>query len=353
MTITSYPSSGDSSDLALLNLSRLFARLEHNLLSPAADLKPLRQSEYQRMRVGANIEYARTHLQSLERSLPQIKPLDHRHELQTDLSHKRQTLKRLQNVIDEMQSEAEMRSSSPPQTGGDAYTDDDEWSVDVPEEDLLGTPDEGSISNDEGARPDKAAAEDDEERRQRQRGSLSESHTTTTPTATITETSSPTPTQIQTADVASSTTLRNRSNAPPQPTVTASGSALHHHNQQTPPSPPSPSTSKLQSTEQELSNHRLEQEELTNSLLSLASQLKTSSKAFHSSLESEKSVLQRAVDGLDKTTSNMDAASRHMGTLRRMTEGKGWLGRMMLYAWIFGLWLVAVLLVFLGPKLRF
>jgi hypothetical protein len=49
----------------------------------------------------------------------------------------------------------------------------------------------------------------------------------------------------------------------------------------------------------------------------------------------------------------MDAASRRMGTLRKMTEGKGWFARMKLYGLIFGLWLVAFLIVFVGPKIRF
>jgi hypothetical protein len=49
----------------------------------------------------------------------------------------------------------------------------------------------------------------------------------------------------------------------------------------------------------------------------------------------------------------MEAASKRIGMLRRMSEGKGWWGRIMLYAWIFGLWIVAILLVFVGPKLRF
>lgn len=38
--------------LPILNVSRLLSRLEQNLLSPVADLKSLRRSEYQRMRVG-------------------------------------------------------------------------------------------------------------------------------------------------------------------------------------------------------------------------------------------------------------------------------------------------------------
>lgn len=56
MTITtlaaSAPNTNDT-DLAVLSVSRLLARLEHNLLSPGVDLAGLRKSEYQRMRVGA------------------------------------------------------------------------------------------------------------------------------------------------------------------------------------------------------------------------------------------------------------------------------------------------------------
>ncbi len=53
MTLTTYPATTGPSDLAALNLSRLVTRLEHNLLSPNADLRSLRRSEYQRMRVSA------------------------------------------------------------------------------------------------------------------------------------------------------------------------------------------------------------------------------------------------------------------------------------------------------------
>ncbi|KAG2415230.1 hypothetical protein HFD88_006421 [Aspergillus terreus] len=332
MTITTYEATGDSTDLAILSLTRLFARLEHNLLSPAADLKPLRQSELQRMRVGANIDYARTHLHALERSLPQIKPLDRRHELQTDLSRHRQTLKRLQQVLDDVQAEAELR-------GTQQHDDDDESEADAVEDLLLGTPDEGNTS-DEGVDRDSDATTPSQTTPQ-----ATEAAPTALPTATTTTAAEP-----PVSTTTSTSTLRNRSHAPADAQATATGSSLHGHR---PQSPSSADTSRLQAREQTLTDHRAEQEELTNSLLSLATQLKTSSQAFQSSLESEKSVLQRAVEGIDRTTSNMEAAGRRMGMLRRMTEGKGWWGRMMLYAWIFGLWLVAVLIVFLGPKLRF
>lgn len=106
-------------------------------------------------------------------------------------------------------------------------------------------------------------------------------------------------------------------------------------------------------TEAILDNQRAEQEKLSESLLGMASALKASSRAFALSLEEEKDVLQAAGAGLDRNERGLDAAARRMGTLRRMSEGKGWFGRMMLYAWIFGLMVVAVLLVFVLPKLRF
>ncbi|KAK1674603.1 hypothetical protein BDP55DRAFT_666976 [Colletotrichum godetiae] len=85
----------------------------------------------------------------------------------------------------------------------------------------------------------------------------------------------------------------------------------------------------------------------------MASALKASSQKFSSTLEQDKGVVSRAADGMDKTERSMDAASRRMGTLRKMTEGKGWWGRMILYAWVYGLMVGLILLVFVMPKLRF
>ncbi|KAE8380528.1 hypothetical protein BDV26DRAFT_290279 [Aspergillus bertholletiae] len=345
MTITTYPGAIPSDpNLTNLSLSRLLARLEHNLLSSSADLKLLRRSEYQRMRVGANIEYARATLQELERSLPQIKPVDRRHGIQSDITRDRQTLKRLQSVLDQLNAEAEMKVSG----AEDIYEDEDEESVDG--EDLLGTPEEGStpdeereigILGEETGVAETAAQEETKATAGQNPESMSQGIAATTTTAAATATVSP----------ALTSTLRNRYNGPTDVPATATGSSLHEHNASSQPS--SSSTAKIQSTEETLDTHRREQEDITNSLLSLATQLKSSSQAFQSSLESEKSVLTRAVEGLDRTTGNMEAAERRMGMLRRMTEGKGWWGRMMLYAWIFGLWVVAVLIVFVGPKLRF
>ncbi|KAL3467970.1 hypothetical protein BJX64DRAFT_81256 [Aspergillus heterothallicus] len=337
MTLTTYPANTDSSGLAALNISRLLARLEQNLLSPDADLKSLRRSEYQRLRVSANVEYARTNLQALERSLPQIKPVDRRHELQTTLTRNRQLLKQLQNVLDEIQSHAEIRYSA----RGTEWADEDEDEDDAESEDLLGTPEGGSTT-------DEAAPEDDT-------SILPSTAAATTIPPPSTTTATIEPSSIPAPAVPLQPTLRNRHHNTQDPSTnltkgtTATGTTFH---------PSSSSTLQLldttsATTEDALSSDRAEQENLTSSLLSLATQLKESSQAFQASLDADKSVLARAAEGLDRTTGNLAAAERRMGMLRRMTEGKGWWGRMMLYAWIFALWVVAVLLVFVGPKLRF
>lgn len=102
-----------------------------------------------------------------------------------------------------------------------------------------------------------------------------------------------------------------------------------------------------------LTENRTEQEAITMSLLSMAQQLRESTQTFSSSLESEKDILNRATTGLEQNVTGMEAAQGRMGFLRRMTEGKGWLDRMMLYAWIFGLMFVALSIVLFLPKLRF
>lgn len=109
----------------------------------------------------------------------------------------------------------------------------------------------------------------------------------------------------------------------------------------------------IQKTETMMSHNRTEQEALTTGLLGLASALKQSSINFSSSLEAERDVMKRAEGGLDKSAQGMEAAGKKMGTLRRMSEGQGWWGRIKLYAFIFGLWVACFLLVFVGPKLRF
>lgn len=88
-------------------------------------------------------------------------------------------------------------------------------------------------------------------------------------------------------------------------------------------------------------------------MLDLAQRLKASTKSIHTELEADKEVVGRAGEGLDRTERTMESATGRMGVLRKMTEGEGWYGRLMLWAKV-GVMFVAVLLImFVMPKLRF
>lgn len=137
-------------------------------------------------------------------------------------------------------------------------------------------------------------------------------------------------------------------NAPPETKF------RNQFNSQSPPISSGTSTALLPSpTAQQLESHSTEQMDLTSSMVSLVAQLKSSTLAFSSSLDLDNEALARAQEGLEKNETGLEAAGKRMGTLRRMSEGKGLWGRMMLYAWIGGLWIIAILLVFVGPKFRF
>ncbi|MCJ1296480.1 hypothetical protein MMC34_008046 [Xylographa carneopallida] len=94
------------------------------------------------------------------------------------------------------------------------------------------------------------------------------------------------------------------------------------------------------------------QAQLTSSLVQLAAALKQSSLTLSASLAEDNIILSTTVSALDKNTDGMSAASKRMGMLRSMSEGRWWWGRMLLYGMIGVLWLVALIIVFLMPKLR-
>ena len=95
------------------------------------------------------------------------------------------------------------------------------------------------------------------------------------------------------------------------------------------------------------------QEQITSSLVDMATQLKQQARKFQFSLDQDKSLLDRALEGLDRNVSGLEAASKNMAFLKRMSEGEGLWGRLKLYAIIAGMWVAAIMLVFIGPKLRF
>ncbi|CAG7979014.1 unnamed protein product [Penicillium salamii] len=272
-----------------------------------------------------NVEYARSLLTQLERSLPQLKPLDRKHEAQAEIARDKQLLKRIQTVLEEEDAKA----AAVQDDDDDNADGDDEW------KELFSNP----VAQEKDVPPGSQTLTEDRESsksREIKEHDNNQSATTTMVPSTTTQSE---PTSTHPANTPAPPTLRNRhtgksSVATDKATATGSNTKLHD-------------------TESEVSTHRTEQEDLTGSLLTLAAQLKTSSMSFQSALEGEKSALDRAVSGIDRTSTTMEAAGKRMGMLRKMTEGKGLWGRMMLYAWIFGLWVVAILIVYVGPKLRF
>lgn len=146
-----------------------------------------------------------------------------------------------------------------------------------------------------------------------------------------------------------SSTLRARPSAPSPSSHTSARAALFA-NRRRPAAEPQVSTATAEAI---LDQQRAEQDSLSESILKIAGALKASSQKFSSTLDADKDVLEKAGEGMSKTEQSMDAARGRMGALRRTTEGKGWWGRMMLYAWVYGMMLSLVLLVFVMPKLRF
>lgn len=112
-------------------------------------------------------------------------------------------------------------------------------------------------------------------------------------------------------------------------------------------------TTDISTSEAILDHQRKEQEAVTEDLLHMASQLKLSSQKFGAALQEDTEVLTHAGQGLSKNELSLEAAARKMGAITKMTEGKGWWGRIMLYAWIYGIMVILVLVVFVLPKLRF
>ena len=278
-------------------LNRLLNRLEGTIYSPENETK-LRASQYERNRVGANIEHARALLLTLEKQSSMVRVQSERQQLQADLEQKRTLIKKLNTRLRELNQSDDEDGSE------DGDEDDDEDILNTYAPARKDTEDGLEVGEPQGLRIDETQQQELRSRR---------------------------PLQASDNRAAASTSAREQlfSNRSKQEDAS------------------------LQQTETLMSNNRMEQETLTTGLLSLAQALKESSLNFSSSLESEKDVLKRAEGGLDKSSQGMEAAERKMSMLRRMSEGQGWWGRIKLYGFIFGLWVACFLLVFIGPKLRF
>ncbi|KAK3673510.1 hypothetical protein LTR78_006744 [Recurvomyces mirabilis] len=284
------------------SLTRLLGKLDQTILDPNNTDDRLRRSQFERNRVSANVEHARTLLLTLEKQSATVRVQSQRQSIQADLQSKREGIKKLQARLQELDQGAE-----------DEEDDDDESDED---EAITTVTDYGP------ARKDTEAGLDVSE----------------TPSSGI--------------DPASFQNMRNRK--PLQASDNRAAASTTAREQLFSGRPkdqlPSDETSR---TETLMTHNRTEQENLTTGLIGLARALKESSVQFSGSLAAEKEILNRAEGGLDSSAKGMEAAEWRMGMLRRMTEGKGWFARLKLYGLIAGLWVAAFLLVFIGPKLRF
>ena len=293
---------------------------------------------------GQNIDYARTLLTRMEQDALTIKVHSRRQDLQADLNRKRELLEQL---TDRMKDLEQM----------DAEDEDDSSDGEDILADIIATPSESMDSRSTDLPTGDIEAEEEEE---------------PNPTPAIRK-QSPTPAPIESEqdqepaekrktveeavpekpEVVTSQSIRSRGKQPErgpekeENTAQSTGSAaaaLFGNRTQ---------TSVATTTEAILDHQRQEQDELSESILKMAEDLKQSSLQFAEALEEDTEILSKTGEGLDKNERGLEAAARRMGTLRKMTEGKGWWGRVILYAWVYGLMLFLVVLVFVLPKLRF
>lgn len=142
---------------------------------------------------------------------------------------------------------------------------------------------------------------------------------------------------------------------PSMPTTTSTSlatkrAALFHRRKTPKSSSPQPQSLTAATLHSEQSN---EQSGLISEILSYSSSLRRSAQSFSSKLDSDKASIEKATLGIDQAGMGMESANRRIGNVRKESEGEGWFGRAFLYAYIAGLTVVCILLVFVGPKLRF
>jgi hypothetical protein len=163
------------------------------------------------------------------------------------------------------------------------------------------------------------------------------------------------PEPVYAQDVPTETSQNARSRkTESQPSYASARAALFANRKRTDPAQAAVSTGVSTATaEAILDQQASEREDLAEKVYKMAQAMKKQQLSIASSLDAEKDIMSRATEGMERTGRGMEVAKGTMGSLMRMSEGKGWWGRIMLYAWIYGLMVALVLFVFVMPKLRF
>ncbi|KAK0753056.1 hypothetical protein B0T18DRAFT_5877 [Schizothecium vesticola] len=320
----------------LTDLNRLLYRLQQSILRADADREArLRADEFEREKVQTNIRYAQSLLTKLEQEALSIKIHARRQDLQTSLVQKREALEQL---VDRMNDLAEIASAS---ADSDHDTSEGEDVLAA----IIATPSE-SLDSSRSPDVESSSSEDEPTTAPIPEPVLSlPQPRKTLPSEEFNEKTDPSPPP----PTSTTQTLRPRGSHPPSEKDTAhttARTALFGDRAATAHTPTA-------TAEAILDHQREEQDLLSESILKLAGDLKASSLAFTATLEEDREVVDRAGQGMSKTGEGMDAVTKKVGTLQRMTEGEGWWGRMRLYAQVYGLMVVLVLVVFVLPKLRF
>ncbi|KAH7159947.1 hypothetical protein B0J13DRAFT_540012 [Dactylonectria estremocensis] len=338
------PINRSATDLASSELGNLLLRLQKTILHAEPDReRRLRTSEFERARVAANLEYARTSLTTLEQDALGIKAPGRRSEVQGDLNRKREMLELLLDRLEDLREMA---------------IDDDDASSDGEDilSEIIPTPSESMVDSISTDMHSESSGQDDYSEPEPPEMSSETPFEPEIATPAVSSSQAPGPTgsspepPTQTEPTQTTQVLRSRSgiSTPADSGHSTDRAALFSSWRKT--SAPETSTATAEAI---LDRQRVEQDELSNSILMMAGALKESSQRFSDTLEADKEVITRAGDGMEKTEVGMEAAQGRMGTLRKLTEGKGWWGRMILFAWVYGLMVALILLVFVMPKLRF
>ncbi|ERS96992.1 uncharacterized protein SPSK_02573 [Sporothrix schenckii 1099-18] len=367
-----------------VDLGRLLARLEQNLLRADSDRwRRLVTDEFQRLQARFDVAAARKLLTRVEQSALSIKVLSRRHEVQAELNRRRALVELLQERLDNLDDEARAAAAF---NRGAAVAGEEEKEDGDSEDGGDGDDDTSHIVRSiRGAGSTQHLSVQTAQPQPIQQPELA------TPTSAETETA-PTPTSTsQPRKPRRRKTNRVRIAAPGDgddggsardaPTTTAMTTRSRRRQQakeavddagiageadgatQTQDTARTTSASLFDRSgdgesagvateEAVLDHHRREQEVLSEDILRLAQALKEKSLLTSRMLEDDKDVVDRVGEGMNTTTDSLSAASRSMAVLSRMTEGKGWWGRMLLLGMVYGSMLALLLLFLFLPKLR-
>lgn len=325
---------------------RLLSRLDQKLNNPDSTAPAL--SSFDISKLSANLDYARRLLIQLENDATGVKSQPSRQRTHTDIAQQKQLVRSLDEKLDTLRSAIATKE----------VLDKEEVEEELEEENVPvqsfttveADADERSVKE---LRNASSSLEIEDKR------SLDGATTTESVPQTLSTNMTNTQTSSLPSPPSPSSTLRSRSQIPSTTvqssdtysvgTTTATATSTSNPTSLFPSHLSSTSASATApSLDDTLSEHRHSQDDLTASLLSMASQLKANSLLFAQSLEAEKPLLDEATRALDKNALGMEGAGRKMDTLEK-SQGVSWFYKIKVFAALAALCLTGFLLLFVRP----